>query len=162
MKKIIFSLAMMLGLSSSVNAQSDSKMAVGVNVNAGMGDSYTNYGLGAKFQYNFAEHWRGEASFNYFFEKEYVSMWDINVDAHYLINTKNVTIYPLAGITMRAATASIMGFSTTDTNIGVNYGAGVDFKLSDSFKLNLEIKGVTTGGGWGTRGMFSVGAAYCF
>lgn len=162
MKKIFLSLAMVLGLASSVNAQSDSKMALGVNLNVGMGDSYTNYGAGAKFQLKFAEHWRGEASFNYFLKKDYVSMWDINVDAHYLINTSKVTIYPLAGVTLRAATASVMGFSTTDSNIGLNYGAGVEFPLSDSFKLNIEAKGVTTGGGWGTRGVFSVGAAYCF
>ncbi len=162
MKKIMIILAVALGFAASAKAQDDSKMAAGINLNVGVGDSYTNYGFGVKYQYKFAKHWRGEASFNYFLKKDYVSMWDINLDAHYLIPVKKVTIYPLAGLTLRGAKASVMGFSNTDTNFGVNYGAGIDLPVADHFKLNLEVKGVTTGGGWGTRGVFSIGAAYCF
>lgn len=168
MKKILVIMAMAFGLSAGVQAQDDSKMAVGINLNAGVGDSYTNFGAGAKFQYKFHKHWRSEASFNYFFKKDYLSMWDANIDAHYLIpiGSSGLTIYPLAGFTVRGAKVSIDEFginaSVSETGFGVNYGAGIEYPVSNSFKLNFEMKGQTAGCGMGTRGIFSIGCAYCF
>lgn len=171
MKKIMILLVAILGFAASSKAQDDSKMAAGLNFNVGVGDSYTNFGLGAKYQYRFANHWRGEASFNYYFKKDFVNMWDFNLDAHYLIPVKGVTIYPLAGLTLRGTKLTVEfgdedfyigSMSASETNIGINYGAGVEFPVTDAIKLNFEAKGVTCGGGWGTRGVFSIGAAYCF
>lgn len=167
MKKFMIMMAAILGFAASANAQSDSNMAAGLNFNVGVGNSYTNMGIGGKFQYKFAERWRGEASFNYFFKKDYVDMWDANLDVHFLIPVGDkLVVYPLAGPTLRGAkaTVSFMGYSSSasSTSFGVNYGAGVEYPLTDAIKVNFEMKGVTAGSGWGTRGVFSIGAAYCF
>lgn len=162
MKKIMILLVAILGFAASANAQDDSKMAAGVNLNVNVGDGLNFFGLGAKYQYRFATHWRAEGSFNYYFKNNYVTMWDINADAHYLIPVKSVNIYPLAGLTVHHSKIGEGGFYFAETNFGVNYGAGVEFPITDAIKLNFEVKGVTVGGGWGTRGVFSLGAAYCF
>lgn len=56
MKKIMILLVAILGFAASAKAQDYSKMAAGLNFNVGVGDSYTNFGLGAKYQYRFANH----------------------------------------------------------------------------------------------------------
>jgi outer membrane protein X len=47
-------------------AQEKGDKAVGVNLALGLGDSYSNYGIGAKFQYNVTKPIRLEGSFTYF------------------------------------------------------------------------------------------------
>ncbi len=83
-----------------VSAQ-DSKMAVGINANYGMSSDYKNFGFGAKFQYEFIENFRAEASGDYFLKKDGMSIWDANLNFHYLIPLgDNLKVYPLAGITL--------------------------------------------------------------
>mgnify|MGYP003300607227 CR=1 FL=1 len=165
MKKVMLVLAVILGFAASANAQTDSKMAAGINLNLGLGDSYTNYGIGAKYQYAFTDHWRGEADFNYFFKKDHTSFWDIDLNAQYLFHLGNggVNLYPLAGLGFYNNKFDGWGGSVSDNSLGVNYGVGVEFPLCDSFKLNAEFKGQSGfSSGWGTRWILSVGAAYCF
>ena len=53
-----------------VQAQTEKgAMAAGVNLTVGFGDSYTNVGLGAKYQYNIIDNLRLEPNFNYYFKK---------------------------------------------------------------------------------------------
>ena len=61
--------------------------AVGINLM--YGTEISNLGIGAKAQYNFTDAIRGEASFNYFLEKDAMKMWDININAHYLFPVAN-------------------------------------------------------------------------
>lgn len=163
MKKLFIIVSTILGIGLSAKAQSDNRISTGLNFNVGVGDSYTNIGLGGKIQYQFAESWRGETSFNYFFKKDFVDMWEANLNAHYLAPIGgNFVVYLLAGPTLHNATVNIMNYSRSSTRLGVNYGVGVDYHIYDAIKLNLEIKGVTIGNGWGTRGELTIGAAYCF
>lgn len=160
MKKI-FTLIAAIMIAFAANAQ-DSKMAAGVNFNVGFGDSWTNCGLGAKYQYSFTEHWRGEASFNYFFKKDYVSKWDANLTAHYLFNlgSNGFKLYPLAGIGLVGWKADTGWGDSSSTDFGFHYGLGAEYPLSDSWKINAELKGQTADGD--TRGIFSIGCAFCF
>ncbi len=120
--------------------------AFGVNLNYGLHSDYKNLGLGVKGQYEFIDNVRGEASFNYYLKKDNVSMWELNANVHYLFRiTDEVTLYPLAGLTMLTAKVESANFggiksSASDTNIGLNLGAGIEYPLSDSVKLNGEIK----------------------
>ena len=41
-------------------------MGVGLNLNYGLHSDFKNLGVGAKYQYEFIDHLRGEASFNYY------------------------------------------------------------------------------------------------
>jgi len=91
-------------------AQEPGQMAVGVNGAYGFSSNYKTFGVGAKFQYAFMKEFRAEASGTYFFKKDYVSAWDVNLNAHYLIPiSEGVNVYPLAGLTIFGVKADIGG-----------------------------------------------------
>ena len=109
MKKLLFVLTAIMCLSVvSVNAQSKGDMAAGVNLNLGFaygndmttedGGDFSNIGIGAKFQYNITDPIRLEAAFNKFLKKDYISMYDFMVNAHYLFGIGNLTVYPAVGL----------------------------------------------------------------
>ena len=144
MKKIMMIAALML-MSIGAFAQ-EGKMAIGAQLGFASYDNYSPLGIGGKFQYEFVNNFRGEASFNYYLKKDNVSMWELNANVHYLFHiTDQVTLYPLAGLTMLTAKVESADFggiktSASDTNIGLNLGAGIEYPLSDTVKLNGEIK----------------------
>ena len=71
---------------------------VGLNLN--YGTEISNVGLGAKYQYGITDAIRIEGSLDYFFKKDGASMWDINVNAHYLFPfAEKFAVYPLVGLT---------------------------------------------------------------
>lgn len=97
MKKLILTLVVAL-VSACSFAQVKGDKAVGVNLS--YGTEISNLGIGVKGQYNFTDNIRGEASFDYFLEKDGLKMWDINVNAHYLFPiTDKIKVYPLVGLT---------------------------------------------------------------
>lgn len=165
MKKIMLLIvaAMCVAVTSTTQVQAQEKgdMAVGVQFALGTGDSFTNMGLGAKFQWNVINRLRIEPSFNYFFKKDLVSMWDINANVHYQFPVgAKINLYPLAGLSVLGTKASVLGFSASDTEFGVNVGGGVDFKLSEKLILNVEPK-YKISGAW-SRFIVSAGVAYKF
>lgn len=176
MKKVLLFAAMML-LSVGAFAQEAGKMAIGVQANYGMHKDYKNFGIGAKFQYNITENFRAEAAGNYFFKKDYVSMWDVNANVHYVIPlTDKLNVYPMVGLTVLGAkfdasgtfddllsqAAAIAGmtvaqyrqfcaengiplpsgsdFKDTETKVGFNAGAGIEYFFTDTFKGFFEAK----------------------
>ena len=164
MKKILLmAVAMMMAVT--MNAQSEKgAMALGGNFNIGLDHGYTNFGIGAKYSYNFIDHLRGEASFDYFFKKDYVSQWDINVNLHYVFDIKEKHgLYPLAGFTYihQHQSVSYAGYTATANtgHAGFNLGAGYEYRFSDHFKAGVEGKFQWADGG---RGVISFGAAYMF
>ena len=165
-------IAVMMVVALTVNAQNEpGKMAIGANLNYGMHKDYKNIGFGAKFQYNITDAIRGEASGNYFLKKDYMNVWDVNLNFHYLIPVgESCKIYPLVGVTLMGVKVEVPSFtyegitygggSASDTSVGVNAGAGIEYYLSESFKLNLEAKyQYTKNCDWP---VISIGAAYCF
>jgi opacity protein-like surface antigen len=169
-KKVAIIAIAAVTVSTLASAQEKGDKAVGANLVFGTEGS--NIGLGAKFQYNVTAPIRLEGSFTYFFEKDYTSMWDLSVNAHYLfpLNEK-LTVYPLAGLGIVGATTTIPGTTVStggvtvtpagelsSTDFGLNLGGGADYKLSDKLFLNAELK-YTTGG---SSLLISAGIAYKF
>lgn len=139
-------IACMMLVSTAMFAQKGSTW-VGANVNYGMHSDYKNFGLGAKVQYEFIDNFRGEASFNYFFKKDELTQWDVNLNLHYLIHAGSLTVYPLAGLTLLNSSTpdiDVPGFGTvkgvSDSDFGLNLGAGLDFPITEGVKLNIEAK----------------------
>ena len=159
MKAAIAVIAMFTISLTAVAQQGD--MAVGGNLVFGTGNS--NLGIGAKFQYNVTNPLRLEGSFTYFPKKDYVTMWDLSANAHWLFPVADrVIVYPLAGLGYISSGASIGDsdflVSVSYTELNLNLGGGVDFLLSDNLALNAELKFKT--GGWGL--LLSAGLAYKF
>ncbi len=151
MKKL-FIIALMAFVGMSAYAQCEKgDMAAGVNVAYGTKDGFSNFGLGAKFQYNLTDAIRIEPSATYFLKKDNISMWDVNVNLHYLFNVaEKFTLYPLAGVSLVGVKASYDGFeyggyeieggSASDSKFGFNVGAGAQYWLTETFGLNFDFK----------------------
>lgn len=148
MKKYLMIFCMMF-IASAAFAQQGATW-IGAQASYGLHKDYKNIGVGAKVQYEFIDNVRAEASGNYFFKKDNCSMWDVNLNLHYLIPVGSVKIYPLAGLTLLGSKVDIPevtvmgvkvgGGSASDSDFGANVGAGVEFPLSDAIKLNIEGK----------------------
>ena len=117
--------------------------ALGLNLNYG---NDTNLGMGVKYQYCITDNFRIEPAFNYYFKNDYVSMWDLGANLHYLFPVaEKVTVYPLGGLGYANATAHTSDLiggadNVSDGKIAINLGAGVDFKVASNLKLNVEAK----------------------
>ena len=149
--KRFFIIALVAFIGMSVQAQNvKGDMAAGVNVAYGTKDGFSNFGIGAKFQYNLSDAIRIEPSATYFFKKDYTKMWDANVNIHYLFNVaEKFTVYPLAGVSLVGMKAEVdldfgvMDFgevSASETKFGANLGGGAQYWLTESFALNFEVK----------------------
>jgi len=152
-----------VAMSLAANAQSKGDMAAGGNLVLGTGDSYTNIGIGGKFQYNVTDPIRLEGSLTFFLKKDYVSFWDISANGHYLFPVADaITVYPLAGLGIFGSKVDLgeWGGSVTHSDVCINLGGGMDFKLTDQLFLNAELKYKIVNN-W-NRLMLSAGIAYKF
>lgn len=173
MKKFMILLAavMCMAVPTQVCAQEKGDMAAGIQLGLGAGDGITNFGIGAKFQWNVINNLRLEPSFNYFFEKDMVGMWDLNANVHYQFALGQVvSLYPLVGLSIMGVSVDVpeidlgpygsYGGSASDTEIGANIGAGADFKVAESWTVNVEAK-YRISGDW-SRFIATAGVAYKF
>ena len=82
----------------------------------------------------------------YFFKKDYVSYWNVEVNAEYLFKVGDAfTIYPLAGIDLLGISVEGGG---SDSKMGLNLGAGVEYQLSSNLALKAEYNYKTQYDGW--------------
>lgn len=142
MKKIITLVcALVIGVGF-INAQvHQGETAVGANLV--YGSEIESMGVGARFQYGVLDQLRTEVGFNYFFEHNHLSWWDVNVNAHWLVGLWNeqVYIYPLAGLNYTMTKISIPGEGSDEENhVGLNLGAGLEYEINDHFGANLEFR----------------------
>lgn len=173
-------------------AQEAGDMAVGANIiftpgwveeSRGAGEPKSNSGgFGAKFQYNITTPIRLEGAFTFLPSSDKLGMWDVFVNAHYLIPImKKLNVYPIAGLGVMNY-KSEGGYSNLgdavilDTNIagnytifGVNIGGGVEYKLSGKVSLLGELNykigfdnSIFSDYYETNRFMISIGAAYKF
>jgi len=142
MKKFLaIACALMLGMGIGQAQVSQGETAVGANLV--YGSEIESLGLGARFQYGILDNLRAEVGFNGFFQHKHTSCWDVNLNAHYLVNLKNnqFYIYPLAGInyTMVDYKGDLDGRGE-ENHIGLNVGAGLEYELSNNWGVNLEYR----------------------
>jgi len=141
-------------------------MSVGGNLVFGTGDSYTNIGIGADFRYQFLDKVRGSAELTYFFPKDYVSMVDFSVNAHYLFPiTGQITVYPLAGLGILQSTVDYgdvfgVSASSSHSDVAFNIGGGADYYFTDKLIFNAELK-YKISDTW-DRALLSLGVKYKF
>ena len=172
MKKFLFAISMAAAATLGAAAIETGDMAVGLNLGVApcleSGASVTNFGIGARFQYNVAAPVRLEANFNYWFKSKGLDALDLAVNAHYLINLSDkLRVYPIAGV----------GFAHLGGGGGGSFDPGDfdygDFDYDDIFDLfsrsrsGLDdyydaiedaMSGAYGGGGSSTKFMFNVGA----
>ena len=148
MKKILTLIcALVLGMGVSQAQVHEAQTAVGANLV--YGTEIKSPGVGARFQYGILDQLRTEVGFNYFFEHKKNSCWDVNINAHYLLNVWNqkVYIYPIVGInyTMmkygrHTEEDGTVVASDEDNHIGFNVGLGAEYELTEHIGVNLEYR----------------------
>ena len=135
MKKILMIACMMLA---SVGAfAQQGKCTLGVH-GAYLLDDPNNFGIGAQAGYEIIDNLRGVAEFNYYLKKDNISWWNVEVNAEYLFKFGALTVYPLAGIDLTGWSADYGFGSTSDSKLGLNLGAGLEYWLSPSLALKAE------------------------
>jgi len=162
-KVAILTIALIMGVFSA-KAQEAGDMAVGGNLGISAAEGTSNFGIGAKFQYNVTKEIRGEGLFTYYLGD--FSFWDLSVNAHYLFNIPNVqklNVYPLAGLSLNgygngggadiesgfwydgqwydtSDDEDINTISGSGTTFGLNIGGGAEYRLTDQISVNFELK----------------------
>ena len=109
----------------------------------------TDLGLGAKAKFDLDDKFKISPSFiflasnseNTSFGKVSSSLFEINGDVHYAFSeTESVMFYGLGGLNVVFASGKIFGESFSDTDIGLNLGAGGEFVVAEKFDAFAEAK----------------------
>lgn len=149
MRKIFISLCIALLTSVYSYAQQGTTAA---GVYGAFGSENSNFGIGAKVQYSILDNLRAEASFDYFFKKDYLTNMNASLNLHYLILVSDkFRVYPLAGISYVNWSFDTDGFiddftraydddddDDSESKIGFNLGAGVEYDLTDKLSIFAE------------------------
>lgn len=153
------------------SAQQKGDMAVGLNLGvAPVLEKYvdlTNFGIGAKFQYNVTNPIRLEADVDYWFKAKEMDVFDISANVHYLLHFgEKFTMYPLVGIGYGRVGGGFSGgggdygdydfndllskYSNDDLDEEIessalnrflfNVGVGVEYNLTSKLAVGAEIK----------------------
>lgn len=114
------------------------------------GSEIENLGFGVHYRNNLTDHFRVEPSFDYFLKKDYVTSWDLNLNAHYLFElSNNMSIYPLIGLTYSHWGVDLgsidfgdikVDTSANEGRFGINLGGGIELPVSYNFSVGAELK----------------------
>lgn len=168
MKKVIIALCMMLTGAVASFAQ-EGRMAAGINLGVAPvieTGGPTNFGLGAKFQYNITDPIRVEADLEYWFKAKETSIFDVYANVHYLIPiVDKLKLYPLAGIgyanihmstpkieipnmpnipgmpnisDLLGEAQDVLDDSANASRFLFNIGIGAEYDLTDNLTANFE------------------------
>ncbi len=140
LKTILFVMIVSLAVTT-VNAQKKGDMAAGGHLDILTGDGYTNFGIGAKFQYNILDPLRLEGSFTFYPKSDNVSFWDLSANAHWLFSiTDKFILYPIGGLGVLGWKTKVGGFSASGSEFALNLGGGAEYLLTDNLSANFELK----------------------
>ena len=159
MKKILMTLCVAL-ITLGASAQ---KGEQNVGAHVLYGTDAGNIGFGVKYQNNITDAIRLEAVGDYYLKTDGFSMFDVNVNGHYLFPLSDkVTVYPLVGVNYTSwKQESFISYpkysddgdiegsddiDIKDTSIGLNIGGGIQYKLTDKIRIGAELKYQTISG----------------
>lgn len=106
------------------------------------GSALNQMGIGVKVECDIADQLRLAPSFNYFFEKNSTSAWDLGVNLNYVVNvTSNFDVYPLVGVGFIRFTDDLGGGVSTDHDrVFANLGLGADIAVTKEIWLTTELR----------------------
>lgn len=142
-KSLIAILLCMVCVLPSLAQKGEPALGVNLGVAPSVDDySYTNFGLGLKFQYGLTDHIRGEAEFTYWCESKDISAFELAANFHYMFNVANrFQMYPIVGIGYGQPRMNLdaVGNVSFDRFL-FNLGVGGEYEFSSRFVGTAEIK----------------------
>ena len=148
MKKFVWIVMLMACfITTSIYAQQAKNSYVG---SIGYQTEFQRFGIQLQGRYQLCSVARLAPDVTFFFPKNQVSGLDINLNLHYLIPVKKLTLYPLVGIGLQTnfyGNSSIINepdglhtLNETGSHFALNLGGGLSYPLSDKCYLNAESK----------------------
>lgn len=116
-----------------------------LSVGGGLGYGFDIEALGIQGRavYGITDQIRGQADFTYFLEgTDGVTSWEFNVNGNYMLTSSGgFDIYALAGLNFAHVTVDLGPFgNASNTDTGLNIGAGAQMGLSDNLNFFGEAK----------------------
>lgn len=112
--------------------------ALGMGAEVLYGTEIESVGLGLKFNWMMTDAFRLEPNVGIWFKNDGQSSFDFNVDVHYMVKISNRwRFYPIAGLTLSYWDVDHYG---SDTNFGVNLGAGIEADINQHWYLDFSFK----------------------
>lgn len=148
MKKTLLALIASFLFLTNLSAQ-DQEGLFSLGGNISYGSENDLIGFGARAQYGFTERIRGVAEYKYYLDRRDWSEWQINMDAHYLMEaSRTVSLYPIVGLrysrwtvdTNRNSQPVAERYKKSTSKLGANLGFGTQIELSYNIFLQLEPK----------------------
>lgn len=134
MKKLLFTLLFAAGLYAA-----EAQIQVGVGL--GYGLEVEEIGLNLRAGYGLNDNWRVAADYlTYFIEGSGVSYNEINLNANYSFGTDTFRPYGLAGLNVSTVKVEFLGFSSSDTEFGLNAGGGLQYFVAEKVALYGEAR----------------------
>ena len=126
-------------------------------ISAGGGLSYgteaETIGFNLRGQYNINENIDVVGGFTFFLPKKTsqtiffgtvetkTSMWTFDIDGHYNFGIMDkLNVYPIAGLNISGVSVDVNGTKASDTEVGLNIGAGATYEISDQLAGFFETK----------------------
>ena len=121
------------------------KSAVGANALVGYASRYFDYGVGAKYLYNFTDRFRMGGEFDILWGTHtsgfVATRWmDFSVYMHFLIPAGEGAFYPLAGLGMVDMAAWILGYKDSERKVTPSLGIGSEFALNKNLFFTSELR----------------------
>ncbi|SMD37870.1 Outer membrane protein beta-barrel domain-containing protein [Reichenbachiella faecimaris] len=109
------------------------------------------FGLAPSFEYMITDAISGAVSYDWYFKSSVggvdINISYLNIDGRYYFMTGDTQVYGLAGLGFGMSKVSAGGGSVSDSEAGLNIGAGAVFPMSDALGINAQAKYQTAGDG---------------
>ncbi len=163
MRKILFTIMLLLSIVTLTSAQ----------LKVGGGLWYTSdiksLGISANINYDFTENWTGSVGYSYVIKNNYTKMSILDFDANYNNLLGDIKLYPILGFSLTFLSVNedidlgpyyeeyslkssneyypevIYNIDYSETDFGVNIGAGYIIDVKDNLQLMPEVR-YTVGG----------------
>lgn len=144
-KKIIFFIFFIFVALPGLFAQYEG--TVGLGVHSGYAKEISSVGGGVHLHYYYTNNLRFAPSFTHFVPIKKKSMWEIDMDAHYLIPLNwEFSFYPIGGLLYSkwednsAQSVEFDDVGWPKKRLGLNLGAGFQYDFRYKARVSLEIK----------------------
>ena len=177
MKSFVLTLAIALS-GMYVQAQEKGDVSAGLRLNLGTSPAAglsSQFGVGLDFNWSITDAIRLSPESKKVAEALGAELkwntWDFSINGQYLFKLGDVVLYPQFGLTIQGASVKWDGADeweeygggaakSSETKFGINFGAGVEYRLSEAISLDFRAK-YNVVSNW-SRAVVGVGAAYHF
>lgn len=136
MKKLGMALAFIVCMMAAVDSSAQK-----IGVMLGYGTEVEELGIGINGEFNINDKVSISPSFVYWFPEDPISWWEFNANVNYYFTKAGAAdFYGLAGINLFSAKVDYNGENDSNSEVGLNLGAGANFNIGKNWEPFTELK----------------------